>query len=134
MTLEQFDTAVISLAASVPAMTLATSADGRPRAADVYFAAAGYDFVFFSSPSSRHCRNLLANPSCAATIHAPAVSWREIKGPQTEGTAEPVTEVEAMAHASLGALFGLDNLEQPSRRCVEATQLFPAKRRLRSSR
>jgi hypothetical protein len=101
MTLDQFDAAVNSLSSSVPAMTLATSADGHPWAADVYFAATGYEFVFFSSPASRHSQNLLANPSCAATVHPSAASWREIKGLQMEGTAECVTGVEATAHASL---------------------------------
>ena len=104
MTLEQFDAAVASLATSVTAMTFATSAGVRPWAADVYFAMAGYDFVFVSSPGSRHCQNLLANPYCAATVHAPAASWREIKGLQMEGTAEAVTEAEAAAHA-LSAYF-----------------------------
>ena len=104
MTLEQFDAAVVALATSVPAMTLATSAGGCPWAADVYFAATGHDFVFLSSPGSRHSQNLLANPCCAATVHSRAASWREIKGLQMEGTAEPVIDAEAMAHA-LSAYF-----------------------------
>jgi uncharacterized protein len=99
MTPGQFDAAVSSLLNSVPAMTLATSADGHPWATDVYFAPAGYECVFFSSPGTRHSRNLLANPSCAATVHSPAASWQEIKGLQMEGTAEAVTGAEATAHA-----------------------------------
>lgn len=99
MTLDQFEAMVHSLLNAVPAMTLATSADGHPWAADVYFAATGYEFVFFSSPASRHSQNLLANPACAATVHPSAASWREIKGLQMEGTAECVTGVEATARA-----------------------------------
>ena len=101
MTLDQFDAAVNSLLNSVPAMTLATSADGHPWATDVYFAASGYELVFFSSPSSRHSLNLAANPRCAATVHPSAASWREIKGLQMEGIAEFVTGAEATAHAFL---------------------------------
>jgi uncharacterized protein YhbP (UPF0306 family) len=101
MTSDQFEAAVRSLLNAVPAMTVATSADGHPWAADVYFATAGYEFVFFSSPASRHSQNLLGNPSCAATVHLPATSWREIKGLQMEGTAESVTGVEATARALL---------------------------------
>jgi len=101
MTLEKFEEGVRTLWSSVPAMTLATSVDGIPWATDVYFAADGYELVFFSSPASRHCRNLKANPACAATVHPPAASWREIKGLQMEGTAESVTGVEATAHAFL---------------------------------
>ena len=80
-------------------MTVATSSDGQPWAADVYFAADGYECVFFSSPASLHSRNLLANPSCAVTVHSNADSWREIKGLQMEGTAESVTGAEATARA-----------------------------------
>jgi len=107
MTLDEFETAVQSLLNSVSAMTLATSADGRPWAADVYFAASGYELVFFSSPASRHSRNLAANSRCAATVHPSAASWREIKGLQMEGTAECMTGAEATAHALLvyGAKF-----------------------------
>jgi len=99
MTLEEFETAVSSLLNSVCAMTLATSVDGRPWAADVYFAATGYEFVFFSSLASRHSLNLVANPFCAATMHPSAASWQEIKGLQMAGTAEFVTGVEATMHA-----------------------------------
>jgi uncharacterized protein YhbP (UPF0306 family) len=101
MTFEEFDAAINSLLNSVPAMTLATSADGHPWATDVYFAASGYELVFFSSPASRHSRNFVANPLCAATVHPSAASWREIKGLQIEGMAECIMGVEATAHASL---------------------------------
>lgn len=118
MTLDQFDTAVNSLLKSVPAMTLATCADGHPWATDVYFVASGYEFVLISSPASRHSLNLAANPSCAATVHPPAASWREIKGLQMEGTAEFVKGVEATAHALLVYFakfpFARDLMSNPS--------------------
>lgn len=101
MTLEQFEAAVTSLLASIPAMTLATSAGAYPWASDVYFAAGGYELIFFSSPASRHSLNLAANPFCAATVHPPASSWREIRGLQMEGIAEPIEGVESTAQAIL---------------------------------
>ncbi|SKA31696.1 hypothetical protein SAMN02745126_05100 [Enhydrobacter aerosaccus] len=68
-------------------MTLATCADNVPWASDVYFAASGFDLVFFSSLDSRHCRNLAVNPTCAVTVHAPVATWRNIRGLQMEGVA-----------------------------------------------
>jgi uncharacterized protein YhbP (UPF0306 family) len=97
MTPEQFDGALRQIMDEVAAMTLATCAAGIPWATDVYFAADGFDLVFFSSPSSRHCRNLVANPACAATVHPQATSWREIKGLQMEGIAEPIDSVGGKA-------------------------------------
>lgn len=93
MTPEALSAAAADLLARVPAMALATC-DGRvPWAADVYFAPLGFDLVFFSSPDSRHGRNLAVNPVCAASLHPEAPSWRDIKGLQLEGVAEPVAGV-----------------------------------------
>jgi uncharacterized protein YhbP (UPF0306 family) len=97
MTPEQFDSALRQIMDEVAVMTLATCAAGSPWASDVYFAADGFDLVFFSSPSSRHCRNLAANPACAGTIHPQARSWREIKGLQMEGIAEPLSSMGGKA-------------------------------------
>jgi uncharacterized protein YhbP (UPF0306 family) len=99
MMLEKFEASVRMLLNSVPAMTLATCANGTAWATDVYFAAYGYELVFFSSPASRHCKNLNANPACAATVHPEAASWRDIRGLQMDGLAEPVETVEAKARA-----------------------------------
>ena len=100
MTPEAFEAAVRALFAEVAAMTLATCAQGRPWASDVYFVADGWKLLFFSSPGSRHCRNLAANPACAATIHPVVASWRDIHGLQLEGQVEPVEGVIAMARAA----------------------------------
>jgi uncharacterized protein YhbP (UPF0306 family) len=99
MTLEEFTEAVRRLLDEVTTMTLATCAGGIPWAADVYFAPDGFDLVFFSSPDSRHCRNLAANPVCAVTIHPAAASWREIRGLQMEGEARPAAGTLATARA-----------------------------------
>ena len=81
-------------------MTLATCAESRPWASDVYFVADGWKLLFFSSPASRHCRNLAANPACAATIHPVVASWRDIHGLQLEGRVEPVEGITALARAA----------------------------------
>jgi uncharacterized protein YhbP (UPF0306 family) len=124
MSSDQFEAAVRSLLNAVPAMTVATAAHGQPWAADVYFAADGYDLVFFSSPASRHSQNLSANPSCAATVHPPAASWREIKGLQMEGTAELVKGVEATARAFRAYFakfpFARDLMANPSQAAKKA--------------
>ena len=93
MTPEEFEQVTRQITDHVSTMTLATCDGGIPWATDVYFAADGFNFIFFSSPSSRHCRNLAANPVCAVTIHPNVTSWREIKGIQMEGTAGPVATV-----------------------------------------
>lgn len=101
---EAFEAAVRGLLDAVAVMTLATCADGAPWATDVYFAPNGWRLVFFSAPSSRHCRNLAASPACAATIHPAVASWREIRGLQLAGTAEPVTGLTARASATAAYL------------------------------
>ncbi len=101
MTPEAFEQAVRRLFTDIPAMTLAVCVKNVPWAADVYFAQAGDGFglVFFSSPRSRHCRTLAENPACAATIHAAAASFKEIRGLQMEGTARPLEGAAAKAGA-----------------------------------
>ncbi len=87
MTSEEFEAAMAALFREVAPMTLATCAGNVPWASDVYFASSGFDLVFFSSLESRHCRNLVANPVCAASVHAPVATWRDIRGMQMEGVA-----------------------------------------------
>ncbi|RBP05048.1 hypothetical protein DFR50_13733 [Roseiarcus fermentans] len=77
-------------------MTLATCADDRPWATDVYFVSVGFDLWFVSSSNSRHSANLKRNPRCAATIHAPARDWTEIRGLQFEGTASRAPATDTM--------------------------------------
>jgi len=91
MTLEEFEEAVFRILAEVATMTLATCAEGVPWATDVYFSPDGYDLVFFSSPTSRHCRNLAFNPACAVTIHPLATTWQEIRGLQLAGVCAPAS-------------------------------------------
>jgi len=96
---EAFSKAVRAILAGEKAMTLATCSDGAPWAAAVYFAPDGLDLIFYSSASSRHCRDLALNPACAAEAHPDAASWREIRGIQMEGTAIPVSGSAGKARA-----------------------------------
>lgn len=66
-------------------MTLATQGAAGPWAAAVFYVPDGDDLVFLSSPSSRHCTDLAADPRCAATIQAETLEWRSIRGIQLEG-------------------------------------------------
>jgi uncharacterized protein YhbP (UPF0306 family) len=100
MTREEFLEAVRRLLDAVSTMTLSTCAGEIPWATDVYFAPDGFDLVFWSSPHSRHCRNLEVNPRCAATIHPVVASWQEIRGLQMEGVCRPVAGVAATARAA----------------------------------
>ena len=69
-------------------MTLATQGAEGPWAAAVFYAGDGCSLIFLSSPASRHCRNLVLDPRCAATIQEDYVDWAVIKGIQLEGRVE----------------------------------------------
>ena len=97
--LDWFAGAVARMMRDVSVMTLATSGPDGPWAADVYFAADGWNLIFLSSPRSRHCRDISALPMCAVTIHPqPPGSWRDITGLQLTGTARPAEGPKELAH------------------------------------
>lgn len=87
MTLDEFHEAATVFMDSHTTMTLATSVDGEPWAAAVFYARRGYELVFFSSPGSRHSRAIAESEKVAAAIHGDYSNWRDIKGLQMEGTA-----------------------------------------------
>lgn len=89
-----FPETVRALLAEVRVMTLATAGDAGPWAADVYFAAGGLRLYFWSSPESRHCRDLAQRPACAATVHPVSHSWQGITGLQLAGHATAVCSDE----------------------------------------
>jgi uncharacterized protein len=72
-------------------MTLATQGVEGPWAAALFYVRDGDDLIFVSSPASRHCRDLVLQPRCAATIQSEASDWRSIQGIQIEGR---VSELE----------------------------------------
>ena len=81
-------------------MTLGTSAGDAPWAATVFYASEGLRLYFFSSPESRHCQNLAANPRVAATIQEDYRDWRKIKGIQIEGKAVTLDSLLEKAKAT----------------------------------
>ena len=102
MTPDEFERSVGDILRTVPVMTLATCGGEAPWATDVYGAPLGWRLVFFSSPGSRHCRNLAIRPACSVTVHPEVASWRDIRGVQMEGTVQPasaVLEPAAATHA-----------------------------------
>jgi uncharacterized protein len=71
-------------------MTLATIGPEGPWAAAVFYANDGFDLYFLSAATTRHGRNLAADPRVAVTIQEDHRDWPEIRGVQLEGTVVPV--------------------------------------------
>jgi uncharacterized protein len=90
---------VLDYLASHNTMTLATCEGDAPWAATVFYASDDLKLYFFSSPESRHCQNLTANPRVAVTIQEDYKDWRVIKGIQLEGKIELVDSVIEKAKA-----------------------------------
>lgn len=84
-------------------MTLATQGPEGLWAADVFYVNSGFNLYFVSSHTSRHGRNLAAQPQVAATVHDDYLDWREIKGIQLEGAVERVAAAE---EAGVRTLYG----------------------------
>ena len=66
-------------------MTLATQGPQGPWASAVFYAGDGASLIFLSAPGTRHCRNLVRDNRCAATIQEDYREWSQIKGIQLEG-------------------------------------------------
>ena len=90
---------VVAYLAERYSLTLATNGPDGPWAAGLYFASDGLTLYFLSDPASRHGRDIAANPRVAAAIHEDYKDWREIRGVQLEGTAEPVAGAADLARA-----------------------------------
>lgn len=84
-------------------MTLATSSNGAPWAAAVFYVNDGFDLYFLSEPSSRHASAIEENGMVAATINEDHHDWRKIQGIQLEGQAGRVTS--RVARAKVLALY-----------------------------
>jgi uncharacterized protein YhbP (UPF0306 family) len=87
-------------------LTLATvGPEGEPAAADLYFAADEDLRVYFiSEQGSRHVAHIGHGAKVAATVHAQAWDWREIRGLQLEGLCRPLLSVHERTAAL--ALYG----------------------------
>lgn len=103
-------------------MTLATSGPEGLWAAAVFYINDGFTFYFLSAPTSRHSRNIAAQPGVAATIQEDYKDWPEIKGIQLEGMARRIEGVErATAMARYGLKFPVvGNLAQAPAQIVKA--------------
>jgi len=80
-------------------LVLATTLDdGTPAATPLFYYFDGEAALYWlSSPESRHSRNLAARPRVAVAVYAAVRDWREIRGVQMEGVAEPVTDDAVLA-------------------------------------
>jgi uncharacterized protein len=74
--------------------TLATNGSEGIWAAAVFYVSDGYTLYFLSSPTSRHCKNLVQNMRVAVTIQEDYVDWPNIKGVQIEGVASEIVGAE----------------------------------------
>jgi hypothetical protein len=84
-------------------MTLATSGPDGPWAAALFYASEGFRLIFLSAASTRHARNLAAQPRVAATIQEDYRDWQEIKGIQLEGDVRRLLGAEREAAIALYA-------------------------------
>lgn len=73
-------------------------------AAPVFYAHAGLDLYFLSSPRSRHAAALAFDARCAGAIHAPAQRWQDIAGLQLAGT---VVALDGEAAAQARQVYAL---------------------------
>jgi uncharacterized protein YhbP (UPF0306 family) len=75
----------ISYLESHNVMTLATNGPEGLWAAAVFYASYGFELYFLSAPTTRHSRNIAANPHVAVTIQEDYKDWLAIRGVQLEG-------------------------------------------------
>jgi len=96
-------------------LALATTAkDGSPCVAPLFYLPRdGARLFWFSSPSSRHSRNLRENPRAAGTVYCRTGDWNKIRGVQMSGSASKVSDAalrraiakEYTGRFQLGTLF-----------------------------
>jgi uncharacterized protein YhbP (UPF0306 family) len=76
-------------------VSLATTGPDGPWAAAVFYASRRFTLTFLSAPSTRHARNLSADPRVAATIQDDTGDWRIVRGIQLEGLVRQLDGEEA---------------------------------------
>lgn len=80
---------------SYATLTLATHGSDGPWAATLFYAHdAALNLYFISSRTTRHVRDLLANPGVAATVSTDLDDWQRIRGLQIAAHAEPIAADE----------------------------------------
>jgi uncharacterized protein YhbP (UPF0306 family) len=91
---------VLAFLAEHHVLTLSTVGADGPWAAAVFYAHDDLKLYFLSAPSTRHARNLEADPRVAATIQRDYDDWPGIRGLQLAGTVHAVArEDEARVRA-----------------------------------
>ena len=80
----------VRLATEQTTMTLATARNNVSWAAPVYYVFVKSEFYFLSDPKSRHIQEALQSGQSSAAIHAPAATWKEIRGLQMTGSINPI--------------------------------------------
>lgn len=89
-------------------VSLASAGAGGPWAAAVFYASRGFTLYFLSAPTTRHARDLAADPRVAATIQEDVADWRAVRGVQLEGRVRVLGgEEEAAARRLYGEKFPL---------------------------
>ncbi len=84
-------------------LTLATSSDGHPWAAAVFFASdKDLNLYFVSDHRTRHGRDMEQNHRVVATVNPDCDNWHDVRGLQIEGSASIVT---GLARARALALY-----------------------------
>lgn len=75
-------------------LALATcGTEGDPQATPLFYVPReGMRLYWFSSPTSRHSRNLSEDPRSAVTVYHRTADWRKIRGVQMRGTAAVVSD------------------------------------------
>ena len=72
-------------------VSLATVGSEGPWATTVFYASSDFTLYFLSEPKTQHVRNVVENPTIAATINEDYKDWRQIKGIQMAATCAEVT-------------------------------------------
>ena len=82
-------------------MSLATIGREGPHAASLLYAYDGFALIWLSDPTSRHSRDVDAEPRVAATIAADYPDFVEIRGLQIRGSARGPGQNERARHLTL---------------------------------
>ncbi|MDP3671098.1 MAG: pyridoxamine 5'-phosphate oxidase family protein [Telluria sp.] len=96
-------TTIMAYLASHNVVTLATQGPEGPWASAVFFVSDDVNLYFLSAPTTRHCRNLEADPRAAATVQEDYSAWKNIKGVQMEGRVTRLGGIDSAHAASLYA-------------------------------
>ena len=87
---EALNALAVRLATEQTTMTLATARNNVAWAAPVYYVFLKSGFYFLSDPKSRHIQEGLQSGQSSSAVHAPAATWKEIRGLQMSGSINPV--------------------------------------------